>query len=166
MKFFISLAFLALLLGGSLGVAAQGACPAGQYPVSGQGWNYCADIPGYEKPSETHPSRNIVWMNKWLSLTVDTAKGVVSTGVSTDSQAASESVSMGDCVRQGGTNCRPKVTVMNGCIALAVGSSKMASDLAATVADAESKALRACSADDSTCKIYISKCALPEQVAR
>jgi len=147
-----------------LATLAQG-CPPGQYLVAGQGWHYCADVPGAQSQEPENQTPRVRWMSKWLSLTVDTTKGVVSTGISTTSQHSAEEVSMGDCTSQGGTDCRPEVTVMNGCVALAVGEKKMASQSGTSKEDAESKALRACSALDNTCKPYLSRCALPEKIS-
>lgn len=143
---------------------AQG-CPSGQYPVVGQGWHYCADVPGAQDPASTPNQTPPRWINKWLSLSIDSDKGILSTATSTESSAAAEALSLIDCQKKGGTSCEARSTILNGCVAMSVGDQRLATALGATKQDAEHEALQKCSAVDTGCRIYHSECALSERAS-
>lgn len=144
---------------------AQGYCPPGQYPVSGQGWSYCAGTPDSQDNAAAATQRaQPHWVNKWLSITLDANKGVLSTATSTISGNDAETSAMIDCQRQGGASCKANGTVLNGCLAMAIGSGYIAVGAASTKREAEDQAITKCNGGDGQCHIYHSECALPERV--
>lgn len=151
----------ALIISGSFCTYAQGYCPPGQYPVAGQGWSYCAGVPDSQEAPADAPKPK--WINKWLALTVDKDKAILSTATSSESANAAVAISMQDCQNKGGTACDNRVTVLNGCLAMAVGSGFLASGAGATKNEAEAQALGRCEGGDVKCRIYHSECAPAER---
>jgi len=144
---------------------AQGFCPPGQYPVAGQGWHYCAGVPGNTDGPKSVPHAQARWINTWLSFAVDDKKGVLSAAISSESGKAAEAMAFTDCEKKGGTACEASGTILNGCLAMATGSGYLAIGASGTKEDAESEAIRKCNGGDAQCHIYHSECALPERTS-
>ena len=156
----IRMIFLVLFIMASSVAHAQGGCPPGQHPVSGQGWNYCAPNPGYDAASAASaPSVQ----NKWLSLAIDPAKGVLGAAVSTVSQGEAEKAAVNECSRQGGDACAVNITQVNGCVAMVTGKSFFNTRGGATKTEAVQKSMDYCEANDGQCTVYYSACELPSQ---
>lgn len=145
-------------------IHAQGFCPPGQYPVAGQGWHYCAGVPGASETTTTNTPQPVRWQNNWVVLAIDLPKGVLGRAQSTVSADSAKQLAMADCSAKGGTQCAPEVSVENGCVAMTVGSSKMNTSGAGSELDAERKSLEECNAVDTGCKVYHSECALPTRL--
>jgi Domain of unknown function (DUF4189) len=153
---------LLLLLVASITARAQAGCPPGQYPISGPGWSYCAPVPGYDSANGQSAAPRA--QNKWLSLAIDPAKGILGAAVSTVSQSESERAATKECARQGGTACTVDITQINGCVAMVTGKDFLNTRGGATKNEAVQKSMAACEAKDSQCTVYYSACELPTQV--
>jgi Domain of unknown function (DUF4189) len=158
------LLFALLCLAVSLQAAAQG-CPPGQYPVAGQGWNYCAPVPGAAQ-EEAQPARQnqFKWRNHWQATATDNDAGVLGTSVGQSSADAAEKKALIDCRSKGGKKCEVEISYMNGCVAMAVGEKQAATNGGLTKDEAIRKALAICGKGDSTCQPYYSSCDLPDRV--
>ncbi|SMR80805.1 protein of unknown function [Stenotrophomonas sp. yr243] len=117
-----------LVLGGiSLGAFqatafAEGGCPAGQYPIGGQGVQGCAPIPGAGGGDSTAPRATGRWIKTWgaISVSPDGKSGVA---VGKRSKSEAEGEAMGQCVESGGQGCRASFAYKNQCVAAVVPSS-------------------------------------------
>ena len=160
-----TLTVVATLLGLSVPVSAnaQMGCPPGKYPIAGQGWNYCADVPGATgSPVRGAPPAS--WRSRWVALSTDLAAGVLGTGQSSVSGKRAKEISLLDCESKGGADCRTDLTVENGCLAVSVGAKMFNTDFAETKRDAEEAAMKRCNGIDTECHVYYSECAFPEKI--
>lgn len=76
---------------------------------------------------------------------------------------AAEALSMVNCQGKGGTSCEARATVLNGCLAMAVSKSALASAVGPSKEDAEKETLSRCDTNNATCQVYHSECALPDR---
>lgn len=155
---------LALLVIFSCGVGArahaEGGCPPGQYPQQGQGWHSCVPVPG-GNAATSEPTSGPAWRNSWQAVAADIPKGILGSAVGKLSPMEAQDAALDDCKAKGGTNCVLQMSHGNGCIAMAVGSSRLRIISAPSQGKAEKSAMAACSAEDTACKIFYSECSLP-----
>lgn len=137
---------------------AEGGCPPGQYPQSGQGWQTCVPIPGNNQGTTQQGPPPAVWSTKWLAIASDNPKGILGTSVNRPSQADAEQSAIADCMTKGGSNCSVQISYRNGCVAMVVGDKVMNTNGAPTKEEAEDKGLSLCKRDDSNCRVYYSAC--------
>lgn len=136
---------------------AQG-CPPGQYPVVGQGWNYCAPVPGSNEPEQQQAPQPRL-QNQWQALAADAPKGILGTSSHLMSRATAESAAISDCERKGGSGCIVLVSAANGCVAMITGDKFLKAKDGETKNEAEQNALKACSdGGDTNCRVYYSAC--------
>jgi len=148
---------------GSCTASAQG-CPPGQYPVAGQGWNYCAPVPGAAQ-EEAQPAQQsqFKWRNHWQAIATDNDAGVLGTSVGQSSADAAEKKAFSDCQSKGGQKCEIEISYVNGCVAMAVGEKQAATNGGPAKDEAIRRALAICGKGDSTCQPYYSSCDLPDR---
>ena len=141
---------------------AQG-CPPGQYPVVGQGWNYCAAAPNSAAQSQqAEPSP--VWDSRYQSVAADIPKGILGTSRDQTTAIVAEQVALTDCKAKGGVSCEIQITNSNGCVAMAVGNTRLNLKSGDSKDEAEGKALRSCNEEDQNCQVRYSACSLPKRV--
>lgn len=160
-----SIARLAVLLFTCVGAAlasAQG-CPPGQYPVTGQGWNYCAPVPGSNQDAQPAPPTQ-AWKSRWQSIATDATKGALGTSVGQATASLAERAALADCRAKGGDACKVQITNGNGCVAMITGEKFLNTKSGATKAEAERSGLSLCNSEDTNCRVYYSACSLPEKV--
>ena len=157
-----------LLLSGT--VHAEGGCPPGQYPITGQGWETCNPIPGYAQnqgqaataqPPQQPPER---WQDHWGAISTDSVKGSLGTAVNMPSQSQAEQAAFAGCQAKGGTACKQDIAYLNQCAAMVVGESGYNTKAGARVADAVQAAMKVCSAATTHCHVYYSACSLPVRI--
>lgn len=143
---------------------AQG-CPPGQYPVSGQGWNYCAPTPGAAQ-GEAPPQQPTGprWKNNWQATAVDNGTGALGTATGRSTAKEAESGALMDCEDKGGVHCEVQISEENGCVAMVVGDKLLNTKGGLTQEEAISKATVECNAKNSTCRVYYSHCDLPVRI--
>ena len=112
----------ACLLSRCVAIHAEGGCPPGQYPVSGQGWQSCNDTTGYgQDQGQPQAAPRIRWIDHWGAIATDAYSG--SLGVSTDmpSSSRAESTALADFQSKHGATCKVQITYRNQCAAMVVG---------------------------------------------
>lgn len=142
---------------------AEGGCPPGQYPQSGQGWQSCVPIPGYTQGSNssTPPQR---WVSKWQAIATDVPQGILGTSKDVSTADESEKVAIADCRAKGGVTCEIQISYRNGCVAMAVGEKTSNVRGAATLDAAEATSMDECSKGNTKCVVYYSACSLAVRV--
>ena len=161
-KLFLLLSLLSLGLSGA--VRAEGGCPPGQYPVSGQGWQGCAPIPGYDQsPAYAQPEQPPArWESRWGAIATDGVKGVLGTATGKANQSEAEQNALDQCHAKGGSACKIQTSYANGCAALIVGNNGFSTAIGSTPEEAISKATKICRSDgDTGCHVYYTDCSLP-----
>jgi hypothetical protein len=139
---------------------AEGGCPPGQYPQSGQGWQTCVPIPG-DSASPTAP-RAPAWTPRWGAIATDGVKGILGAVDNVDSRASAERRAIANCEAKGGSPCALEESYSNGCGAMAVGSKGFSVASAPTERDAIAKSMANCESDgDSKCQLFYKGCSTP-----
>jgi hypothetical protein len=142
---------------------AEGGCPPGQYPQSGQGWQTCVPIPGYEQAHATQPPA-VTWTPQWGAIATDAIKGALGAADDLDSRASAETRALAICEQKGGSTCKVNASYANGCGVMTVGSNGFSVASAATEKEAIQESLRRCGADgDTKCQVYYKGCSAPRQ---
>lgn len=136
---------------------AEGGCPPGQYPQSGQGWQTCVPIPDAQLAA--HPIQR--WADKYQAIATDGHLGVLGVAVDQSSTDIAARSALSNCEANGGTQCKLEVALRNGCLAMVVGESTRVIDEGATKESAESNALDRCEKNNKKCVVYYSACSLP-----
>lgn len=158
--------FLFLLLGllTSAGTAAEGGCPPGQVPQSGQGWQTCVPVGGYTTGTTSYQMPSEVWQTRYGALATDSMAGVLGASSNQVTRALAEADAMNKCREAGGTDCLMQGSYGNACLAMALGPKFFLLRNGKTKAAAESDALEACLKENSTCEIYHSSCSFAERI--
>ncbi|WP_115528119.1 MULTISPECIES: DUF4189 domain-containing protein [Xanthomonas] len=137
---------------------AEGNCPAGYYPIGGQGATGCAPMNADHGNGLAQPSGE--WQTRWGAIAVDdVGKNLgVSSGESSKSKANKLAVSR--CGEEGASGCKAIITYKNGCIAMAGSASekKSSSYQADSIVRAEQLALEVCDKQYGSFKVIYSEC--------
>lgn len=141
---------------------AQG-CPPGQYPVVGQGWNYCAPAPNASLESQ-QVAPSPAWEARYQSVAADIPKGILGTSRDQTSAIVAEQVALMDCKAKGGVSCEIQITNGNGCVAMVVGNTRLNLKSGGSTQEAEAKALRSCNDEDQNCQVRYSACSPPKRI--
>jgi hypothetical protein len=147
---------------------AEGGCPAGQYPIGGQGVQGCAPIPGAGGARGESNAPQGRWIKTWGAISMSPEGGVagVSIGKFSKSEAVSEAISR--CRSNGGRACRESFSYKNQCAAAAVptaGSGGTSFGGHGTVGKAGELAMSTCAKEGGEgCHVVYSACAVPEYV--
>jgi hypothetical protein len=165
------LALLTVLV--SFSAFAEGGCPPGQYPVGGQGVQGCAPIPGAGGASQAAAARPTgKWETRWGAIAEDA--GNLSTGASVSRKSRKDAINaaVGECVRQGGKDCKLRIAYHNQCVAFAdptmeakkKGDWTSVAAAAETEAMARSQALSRCEGlrNGQDCDLVYSACSMSE----
>ncbi|SDH07700.1 protein of unknown function [Dyella sp. 333MFSha] len=143
---------------------AEGGCPPGQYPQSGQGWQTCVPIPGSTQQSpRSGPSER--WEDRWGALAVTDSGQIAggSSGKKTEREAIDAAIA--DCRLDGDETCKSMGTVRNQCIALVAGSGGTKIESAPSETEATKRAMKEClRSGQDNCHSYYSSCSLPVRV--
>ncbi|WP_205393920.1 DUF4189 domain-containing protein [Xanthomonas hydrangeae] len=117
MKFYWSLIFLFALTPNF--ASAEGGCPAGQYPIGGQGAVACAPMPQNNSQPKARPLGE--WIKTWGAIAMGSIDSITSYGVTTGklSKAEAEADALIRCGSHGETNCRIGLSYRNQCAVVA-----------------------------------------------
>lgn len=148
-----------LLIAAATVTHAEGGCPQGEYPQSGNGWRTCVPIPGAQSNARATPK--VHWVDRYNAIASDLPMGILGTSVDQVSNGAAVTAAISDCEAKGGKQCRLDLAVRNGCIAMVVGDERRIVDMGDTQDDAEKIALRKCGKEDTNCVVYYSACSPP-----
>lgn len=147
-------------------LAEGGSCPAGYYPIGGQGAVGCAPIPNYQgnggQESSTIPQAR--WAKTWGAIAIDETVSTGGIGVVTglpDKQTA-DAAALSRCLSSGGSSgCRLHLSYENQCAVIVSGISYLSTHRAETIERASTLAIEKCNQQTTSCKIYYSACSAP-----
>jgi len=148
---------------------AEGGCPAGMYPIGGQGVQGCAPIPGASGSTSQQlpalpPRPTGQWHKTWGAMAIGRGGD---TGVSKgrDSKREAEEVALAQCATWGADDCKVMLAYENQCAAIATpkGSSTGSSFAGGpTVESASETAMKSCREEGGMqCEIVYSDCSEP-----
>lgn len=166
MKHIVSYVLLLILAVAGISAHAEGGCPAGSYPQSGQGWQTCVPIPGYGQSQTQAISQPALpsWEDQWGAIARDAGSDTFGsvTGRLSESEATKDALS--DCQSRGGKECFLGVAYANGCAALVVGDSVFNFTAAKTARAAGKSGIERCSKDSTNCRVSFTACSPPRRI--
>ncbi|HBS57505.1 MAG TPA: hypothetical protein DEA38_17505 [Stenotrophomonas sp.] len=139
--------------------AAEGRCPAGQYPIGDQGVGGCAPIPGAgQSAPEENPG---YWVKTWGAV-ASSPTGDAGSATGHQAKASAERQALERCGLGGATDCRVVFTYYNQCYA-AVGAARPHNGVkfstGATKQQAQERAIQECRGTGSQkCTVIHSDC--------
>ena len=154
------------LVGLSSGDAwAEGNCPAGFYPIGGQGVQGCAPIPGGSGGGGSPSAPAGEWMTRWGAIAESVSSTLVGTSMGQATKQEAERLSIARCQAEGARDCRVSISYYNQCVAYVVpssgrgkGSITSAVDKATAIKLAKEKCT---DARGEACAVAYSECSLP-----
>ena len=152
----IKLFLLLIFLSAPAIAHAEGGCPQGEYPQTGNGWRTCVPIPGQSTQNSAQPARK--WMSNWQAFAVDAPKGILGSSRDQPTSASAKSAAMADCEGQGGTACEIGISVRDACMTMVIGDSTLSFKGGTTKAEADQAAMNDCREGNKTCTIHRSSC--------
>ncbi|MEN5002386.1 DUF4189 domain-containing protein [Stenotrophomonas indicatrix] len=109
---------LAVFFAGGSVAFAEGGCPAGQYPVGGQGVQGCAPIPSAGSGGgDLRPNGR--WTKTWGAISISPSTLDVGTSVGQKSKAAAFAEAKARCSTYGAKDCGENFSYKNQCVAVA-----------------------------------------------
>ncbi|MEQ7991730.1 DUF4189 domain-containing protein [Xanthomonas hortorum] len=167
MKFYWSLIFLFVFTPHF--ASAEGGCPAGQYPIGGQGAVACAPIP-QSQTQQAQPTPIGKWVKTWGAVALDRADtGAIGASVGKTSESAAQQDAIYNCIKGGGTECKGWTAYENQCIAVAEpykGEKSVPGSLqfvtGPSLEKIKGEASEKCtSKNNMTCRVFYSDCSEP-----
>lgn len=119
----------------SLAAMAEGGCPAGQYPIGGQGAVGCAPMPP-DQSAQQQASRPLgKWIKTWGAVAMGEVGLARDYGVSTGklSKKEAEQDALARCSKNGAANCQVGLAYFNQCVAVGEPQVEGRPDLMGTV---------------------------------
>ena len=98
---------------------AEGNCPAGMYPIGGQGVMGCAPIPRSSPRVKARPE--LIWIAKWGAV-VSSDIDVVGLSTGFADERGAVQAALEQCRERGGRNCKLDMAYNNTCVAAAIPS--------------------------------------------
>lgn len=152
-----------------LALAEGGTCPAGYYPIGGQGAMGCAPIPGYQsnEGAESAAVPQARWAKTWGAIAIDetVTTGGIGTVTGLPDKQTADAAALSSCRSSGGTSgCRLHLSYENQCAVIVSGVNYLSTHRAETVEQASELALQKCGQQTTSCKIYYSACSTPVQI--
>ena len=146
--------------------AEGGSCPAGYYPIGGQGAAGCAPIPNYggasDNGGELRPQ--LSWVTTWGAVAIDGSRHAMGASTGAESKYEAEETATADCrSRGGGAGCDQRVLAYeNQCVAVVTGDNTNKAIAAESIEIASDSALKSCAEErDTHCHVYYSSCTRP-----
>ncbi|MFS8431137.1 DUF4189 domain-containing protein [Xanthomonas campestris pv. raphani] len=139
--------------------SAEGSCPAGYYPIGGQGVSGCAPM---GTTGGASPQASGEWKTKWGALARSADSSILGVSAKESSKNSARSTALNFCKKAGGEGCKVTLVYKNACVAQA---SSYQVNLSITYTEsttklAEKGALEKCGSSD--CKITYSECSQAE----
>ncbi|MBB3825997.1 DUF4189 domain-containing protein [Xanthomonas arboricola] len=159
MRYFaLKLSFI-FLISLSIPSYSEGNCPAGYYPIGGQGVSGCAPMStgGTGAPQATGE-----WQTRWGALARNDDSSILGVSSKERSKSAARSTALKFCKEAGGKKCEVKVYYKNSCVAQAASKKLGRSNVYVDgyLDQAKQNALRKCGSDD--CEITYADCSEAE----
>ncbi|PBP86157.1 DUF4189 domain-containing protein [Pseudomonas syringae] len=148
---------------------AEGGCPAGQYPIGGQGAVACAPIP-QSQTQQAQPTPIGKWIKTWGAVALDRADtGAIGASIGKISESDARQDAIHNCIKGGGTECKGWTTYENQCIAIAEpykGEKSVPGSLqfvtGPSLEKIKGEASEKCtSKNNMTCRVFYSDCSEP-----
>lgn len=151
-----------------IALAEGGTCPAGYYPIGGQGAQGCAPIPNYHGDDEQGSfAPQEQWQKTWGAIAIDETvnDGGIGTVTGLPDQQAAVGAALAQCRSSGGSDgCELLLSYQNQCAVIVSGVKYLNAHSAETIELASSSAIQKCSQRTTGCKIYYSACSAPVQI--
>ena len=151
---------MGLLVGPGV-VRAEGGCPAGHYPIGGQGVQGCAPIPAASAPVSRPNGK---WIKTWGALVYSNSTGDTGVATGKTSKSAAVDEALANCRGGGSPDCVSQVTYKNQCVAVArptTMGSEGAYFTGATEEIVRRGALARCTRGGAICEGKYVDCTLP-----
>lgn len=146
-------------------LAEGGSCPAGYYPIGGQGAMGCAPIPNYQGTDQRGSvAPQAQWLKTWGAIAIDetASEGGIGTVTGLSDRQAADAAALSQCRSSGGSDqCELLLSYQNQCAVIVSGAKYLNAHSAETVELASSSAIQQCSQRTTDCKIYYSACSAP-----
>ncbi|MCQ2994325.1 DUF4189 domain-containing protein [Pseudomonas syringae] len=148
---------------------AEGGCPAGQYPIGGQGAMACAPIP-QSQTQQAQPTPIGKWLKTWGAVALDRADtGAIGASTGKTSERDAQQDAIYNCIKGGGADCKGWTTYENQCIAVAEpykGEKSVLGSLqfvtGPSLEKIKGEASEKCtSKNNMTCRVFYSDCSEP-----
>lgn len=145
---------------------AEGGCPPGTVPQSGQGVTSCLPIPGYGQPgNQAIPGAplNVTYIERWGAVALD-ALETHNIGASHDkaSRSEAEKIAMKNCLDLGSKKCELVSAYSNGCVAVAKADTHYSVASRPTQPEAEKTVIGLCA--DASCKVVFRSCSMAKRI--
>ncbi|MDR6214583.1 DUF4189 domain-containing protein [Paracidovorax wautersii] len=153
----------------SMGVRAEGNCPAGYYPIGGGTTAGCAPIPSNSATSgggqQQAPSAPVpLWEDRWGAVAFDGPKGILGVATGLQSEYAAQQSALNDCKARGGIKCQSEISYKNGCTAFTIGDLGYYRGADATLSEVVIAGMQKCKEKDKNCETYYSACSPPVRI--
>lgn len=147
-------------------VRAEGGCPAGMIPYSGNDLNSCGPIPPgyYGNSGKIAPPLPAEWVSRWGAIATYAPTGVLGTSNDVSSRDLAESLAMADCKNKGGLDCKIEVTYDNKCAAVIVGDEGYVVTSRAHESDAVGTGIEVCGGERNHCHALYTACSRPIRI--
>jgi len=152
---------------------AEGGCPAGQYPIGGQGAVGCAPMPQQQQQQQQAPRPSGEWIKTWgaISIGVKGSEPYYGVPVGMRTKAEAEQEALARCAKLGAEHCKVVLTYQNQCAAIGEPKTDGKPNPDGYVQfigqpdkeSASSEALRTCTARNPTmqCEVIYAACTEP-----
>ena len=142
---------------------AEGGCPSGMIPYTGNATSSCGPIPpGYHAERDDRPRAR--WEKRWGTIATDPAAPSLGFSTGFASKRSSEKAALLDCRAKGGAKCTVEISYSNQCAALVVGDERFSAARAATVEEAVALGTKTCEEASSGCRLFYTYCSYAERV--
>ncbi|WP_414649257.1 DUF4189 domain-containing protein [Dyella sp.] len=153
------------------GAQAEGGCPAGMIPASGNNINSCVPIPPGYYQQGSPPAQGTgaiypkpVWADRYGAIAADLSPLTPGSSFNEVSRDAAEKAAIKSCHSNGGINCEVEISYGNGCVAMVVGRTRFNTRAGPTIEAAKRKAMEQCQSNDMGCYVFYSACSLPVRI--
>lgn len=144
----ITLLFVAALLV----VRQASACPPGSVLQTGNGWQGCVQ-------NSSPP----VWVDRWGAIATDETTGAFGSSSSEASKRKAEKYALSMC-KEKGKECKVLFSYYNQCVSYVTSKNTYFIRTDSTLEQAVSNSMTRCEREDEGCRVFYSRCSLPEQI--
>lgn len=145
-----TLTLTVILLSGPFGNAS--ACPPGSVLQTGNGWQGCVQT-----------SSSPVWVDRWGAIATDETTGAFGSASSEVSKKKAEKYALSMC-KEKGKECKVLFSYYNQCVSYVTSKNTYFIRTDSTLEQAVSNSMARCEREDEDCRVFYSRCSLPEQV--
>ncbi len=146
-------------------VHAQGSCPAGQMPYSGNDMSSCGPIPpgyqGYEAPAQPAP----LWMHQWGAIATHDDDGSFGASTGMPNENSAMEAALDNCHSKHGSACKIQITYHDQCVSMVISDKRYNTGSAPTSEEAVQSGMDTCrNSGDPHCRVYYTACSMPKRI--